>query len=131
MPQESTTPDLVELLRALVEAGNRRDFDEYMGLRYRSCSPPTPPYGARMPAKRAASEYGGARSTPSGSLRNPSPAPATWVWPYCQTILFVRGSITITRLFLSSLARVWERLRQRGLVQRRRSRGRVAPLQLA
>src|SRR5664279_2948520 len=42
MPQESTTPDLVELLRALVEAGNRRDFDEYMGLRYRSCSPQTP-----------------------------------------------------------------------------------------
>jgi hypothetical protein len=27
MPEESTTPDLVELVRQMVEAGNRRDFD--------------------------------------------------------------------------------------------------------
>jgi ketosteroid isomerase-like protein len=30
MPEESTTPDLIELARTAVEAGNRRDFDAAM-----------------------------------------------------------------------------------------------------
>src|SRR5580700_218189 len=54
----------------------------------------------RVAAKRASRECGGARSTPSGLLRNPSPDPGTWVCPYCHTILFVRGSTKITRWFL-------------------------------
>ena len=32
MPEESTTPDLVELTRRLLEAVNRRDFDAAMGF---------------------------------------------------------------------------------------------------
>ena len=32
MPEESTTPDLVELVRAAWEAGNRRDLDAVMSL---------------------------------------------------------------------------------------------------
>ena len=32
------------------------------------------------------------------------PRTGWWVWPYCQTILLVWGSTTITRSFLSSLA---------------------------
>jgi ketosteroid isomerase-like protein len=32
MPEESTTPDLVELTRRLVEAGSRRDYDAFMSL---------------------------------------------------------------------------------------------------
>jgi ketosteroid isomerase-like protein len=32
MPEESTTPDLVELSRRLLEAGNRRDFDAVMSF---------------------------------------------------------------------------------------------------
>jgi ketosteroid isomerase-like protein len=32
MPEESTTPDLVELTRAFVEAGNRRDLDAMMSF---------------------------------------------------------------------------------------------------
>jgi ketosteroid isomerase-like protein len=32
MPEESTTPDLVELSRRLVEAGNRHEFDSVMSF---------------------------------------------------------------------------------------------------
>ena len=32
MPDESTTPDLVELGSRLLEAGNRRDFDAMMSF---------------------------------------------------------------------------------------------------
>jgi ketosteroid isomerase-like protein len=32
MPEESTTPDLVELTRRLVEAGSRRHYDAFMSL---------------------------------------------------------------------------------------------------
>ena len=58
----------------------------------------------RVAWKRWVSEYGGARSTPSGLLRKPSALPAWPLWPYCQTILFVRGSTTMTRSLRSSLA---------------------------
>ena len=36
----------------------------------------------------------GSRSSPSGFDRNPEAADGTPKWPYCQTIRFVRGSIT-------------------------------------
>lgn len=37
------------------------------------------------------------RSNPSGMLRRPGDVPGVSVRPYCQTMLFVRGSMTTTR----------------------------------
>lgn len=47
----------------------------------------------------------GRKSTPSGVRRYPGTEPGMPVWPYCQTMRSVRGSMTITRSFASSLSR--------------------------
>ena len=39
----------------------------------------------------------GSRSSPSGFDRNPGAEEAVPKWPYCQTIRFVRGSMTTMR----------------------------------
>src|SRR6185437_12182398 len=44
----------------------------------------------------------GMNSKPSGMCRYPGAVPPTAVWPYCQTIFFVRGSMTTTRSLKSS-----------------------------
>ena len=54
-------------------------------------------------AWRTNMEYGGARSTPSGSFKYPGAVPTTPMCPYCHTMRPVRGSTTITRALRSSL----------------------------
>jgi hypothetical protein len=44
-----------------------------------------------------ATTFAGRKSMPSGFDRYPGADEATPVWPYCQTIRLVRGSIRITR----------------------------------
>jgi len=53
MPEESTTPDLVELARRATEAANRRDFDVLMSLFAPDALWESPPLGTSFEGRAA------------------------------------------------------------------------------